>query len=47
MSALRYLALVAHTRRMCPAAQDHALQGLSAATLGGFRVEHSGGAGLI
>ncbi len=47
MSALRYLALMARIKRMYAAAQNHAPQGPCAAKLGGFRVEHSGGAGVI
>jgi hypothetical protein len=47
MSALRYLALMPHIKRVCPAAQDQALQGPCVAKLGGFRVEHSGVAGFI
>ena len=47
MSTLRYLALMPRMKRMGLAADDHALQRPCAAKLGGFRVEHSGGAGSI
>jgi len=47
MSTLGYLALMPQIKRICPAAQDHALQGPGTAKRAGFRVEHSGGAGFV